>query len=131
MSDKKKILVVDDEEDIRVYFSRMLEENGYDAVVASDGHEAHEKVKEEKPDLISLDMSMPNKSGIRFYKEIRESEETKGIPVIVVTGITSMGKPEDFQKFIESRSQFPPPDGFIAKPVDQEEFLGLVGKLTQ
>ena len=74
-------------------------------------------------------MSMPEKSGIRFYKELRENDDTKSIPVIVVTGVTGFSGPEDFQKFIESRKQFPPPEGFVAKPIEHEELIGKVKEL--
>jgi len=67
MSDKKKILVVDDEEDQRTFMCTLLEDNGYETICAIDGEEGMDKVKEDKPDLITLDISMDNQSGIDFY----------------------------------------------------------------
>jgi CheY-like chemotaxis protein len=67
---------------------------------------------------------MPETSGVRFYRELRDKEEWKSIPVIMITGVS-----EDFQSFISSRKQVPPPDGYLAKPVKEEDLLNLVKKL--
>ena len=126
----KKILIIDDEKSIRTYLETLLQDNGYETVTANDGIEGMEKVNSEKPDLVALDISMPEQSGVRCYRDIKENSETTSLPVIIVTGVTGWGgKPEEFQKFISSRKQIPPPDGFIAKPIDQEEFLAAVAKV--
>ena len=124
MADKKKILVIDDEPDVRTFFTTLLEDAGHETVVAENGQEALEKVKDQRPDLITLDISMPETSGVRFYRDMKESEEYKGIPVIIITGIST-----DFGKFISTRRQVPPPEGYLSKPIDQEEFLEMVAKL--
>ena len=119
----KTIMVVDDEPDIVTYLTTVLEDNGYKTVSASDGVEAMEKVKANCPDLICLDISMPEKSGVRMYRELRESPEYKDLPVIVVTGLS-----QDFEKFISTRKQVPPPNDYVAKPIEKEEFLEKVKK---
>lgn len=124
MADKKKILVIDDEPDVRTFFTTLLEDAGYETVVAENGQEALEKVENQRPDLITLDISMPETSGVRFYRDMKENEGYKGIPVIIITGIS-----EDFEKFISTRRQVPSPEGYLAKPIDQEEFLETVAKL--
>jgi len=125
MSDEKKtVLVIDDEPDTVVYISSLLEDNGYNTVTASDGGQGLDKVKEGAPDLITLDITMPEKGGVRFYRDMRESEEWKGIPVIIITGVS-----RDFEKFISTRRQVPPPDGYLAKPIDQDELIKLVKQL--
>ena len=122
MTDEKKtILVIDDEPDTVVYISSLLEDNGYATVSAKDGAEAFEKAKNGKPDLVTLDITMPETSGVRFYRDIKESEDLKDIPIIIITGIS-----KDFEKFISTRSQVPPPEGYLSKPIDQEELLKLV-----
>jgi CheY-like chemotaxis protein len=127
---RKKILVVDDEANVVTYLETLLQDNGYDTESAGDGSEGMEKVLKEKPDLITLDISMPEKSGVRFYREIKANPELAGVPVVIVTGVTGYGgKPEDFQKFISSRKHVPPPDGFIAKPIDRDELLEVVRNL--
>jgi CheY-like chemotaxis protein len=123
--EKKTVLVIDDEPDTVVYISSLLEDNGYATIAAKDGAEALEKVKGGRPDLITLDITMPEKSGVRFYRDIKESEEWKDIPIIIITGIS-----KDFEKFISTRRQVPPPEGYLSKPIDQEELLKLAKDLT-
>jgi CheY-like chemotaxis protein len=124
MAGPKCILIVDDEQDIRTYLSTLLEDQGYETIQAKDGGEAMQKMREASPDLITLDISMPEKSGIRFYREIRMDERWKHIPVIVVTGVS-----EDMKTFISSRHQVPAPEGFVSKPIDQKEILDFVRSL--
>lgn len=123
MANKKKILIVDDEQDIRTYLSTLLEDNGYDTLLAKDGEEALRQVEVSLPDLITLDISMPEKSGIKFYRDMKAEERWKHIPIIIITGIS-----EDFKKFISTRQQVPPPEGYLSKPIDKEEILRLVRK---
>lgn len=125
MASRKKILIVDDEEDIRLYLSTLLGDRGYETVLAKDGEEAWKQVEGNSPDLITLDISMPEKSGIKFYREMKADDRWKKIPVIIVTGVS-----EDMRKFLSSRHQVPPPEGYLAKPINQEEILSLITKLT-
>ncbi len=125
MAERKRILIVDDEEDILMYLSTLLQDHGYETRMAKDGVEAWKKVEEAAPDLITLDISMPEKSGIRFYRDLKTNDRLKGIPIIIVTGVS-----DDFKKFISSRHQVPAPEGFISKPIDREEILKTVERLT-
>ena len=68
---------------------------------------------------------MPEKSGVRFYRDLRENEALKHIPVIMVTGISN-----DFEKFISSRKQVPPPEGYMSKPIDRDKILKMIEELT-
>jgi len=85
--------------------------------------ETTKKVKIRKPDAIILDIVMPEKTGVRFYREIRKNPETVNIPVIIITGLES-----EFQNFISHRLTAPPPDGYIAKPFSQEDLLAVLQK---
>ena len=126
----KKILIIDDEDDIQEYLSTLFQDNGYETLTAHDGAEALNLTREEKPDLVTLDITMPEKSGVRYYREVKGDKELESIPVIIVTGVTGWGQdPEGFQKFISSRKQVPPPEGFMAKPIDREVLLTMVKKL--
>ena len=119
--ERKTILIVEDEPDTVTYLSTLLEDAGYSTVAAGDGNQALERVKAGRPDLITLDITMPNKSGVRFYRDMKESDEWKSIPIIIVTGISS-----DFEKFISTRRQVPPPEGYLSKPIDKEQMLALI-----
>ena len=126
----KKILVIDDEADTVIYMETLLQDNGYDTVSASNGQEGLEKVKSESPDLVVLDVSMPEKSGMRFFKEIKADEDSKSIPVVFVTGVTGYARDKDaLRKFIGSRSSIPDPEGFFSKPIEREEFLKKIEEL--
>jgi CheY-like chemotaxis protein len=130
MSEKKMILILDDEPHVVTYLSTLLEDHGYETEAAFNGIEGMQKIKEKKPDLITLDITMPEQSGIRFYRELRDNPEWVSIPVIVVTAVTGYGgDPEPFEKFLSTRKQIPPPEGFLSKPIDQKEFMDLVNQL--
>lgn len=124
-SHKKKVLIIDDEPDTCTYFSSLLEDNDYEIEIAYDGEEGFAKLRAAIPDLITLDISMPEKSGVKFYREIKENDRWKNIPVIIITGVS-----DDFRQFISSRRQVPPPEGYISKPIDPEGFLKLVDELA-
>jgi CheY-like chemotaxis protein len=126
MPTTKTILIIDDEPDTQTYFSTLLQDNGFNTVVAENGEEGLKKVRAAKPDLITLDISMPETSGVRCYRELRENDEWKSIPVIMITGVS-----EDFRGFISSRKQVPPPDGYLSKPVEEEQLLKMVRDLIQ
>lgn len=127
---KKTILIVDDEPSVITYLEALLEDNGYATVSASDGEEGLEKARSERPDLVTLDITMPKKSGVGMYRALREDEELKAIPIVIVTAVTGYaGKPEEFEKFLSTRRKVAPPDGFVAKPIVQEELISIVEKL--
>jgi CheY-like chemotaxis protein len=123
--DAKHVLVVDDDPDAREYLITVLEDNGFTATTANDGTEAIAALEASVPDLVSLDISMPEKSGVAVYRKLKEDERFKSVPVIIITGIS-----EEFERFISSRRQVPPPEGYIAKPVDADQFLRKVRELT-
>jgi len=123
--EKKTVLIVDDDSDIRVYLSTFLEDNGYATVTACDGAEAWTQVEAKSPDLVTLDITMPEKSGVRFYRDMKEDAQRKDIPIIIVTGVTG-----NFEQFISTRKQVPPPDGFVQKPIDRDKVLELVKSLA-
>ena len=125
MTDKKTVLVVDDEPDTVAFLTTLLEDNGFATVAAGDGAQARAILEDLRPDLISLDITMPEKSGVRFYREVRDHEDLKALPIIIVTGISS-----EFEQFISSRKQVPPPDGYGPKPSDKERFIQLATELT-
>ena len=127
---KRKILVVDDEKDVCTYLARLFQEDGFAVSCAANGDEALQAVEKESPDLITLDLSMPETTGVKFYRTIKSRPGLSAIPVVFVTGVTGPGGPRDTEKFYSTRTQVPPPDGFVAKPIDPEEMLALVKKLT-
>lgn len=121
--ENKKVLVIDDEPDILTYITSLLKNNGYIPVTAANGLAGMEKAQAEKPDLITLDLLMPERTGIKLYRELKKNEELKNIPVIMVTGIASQAHHfADFKKFIYER-KIPGPEGYVEKPFDPDELL--------
>lgn len=125
MSAKKKILIVDDEKDVRTYLVSLFEDAGYETLEASNGREAVERARSGEPDLITLDMTMPEESGVKAYRELKErNPELAHIPVVVITAIG-----DEMGRFLKTRKQVPEPEGFMAKPIDQEKLLKMVAEL--
>ena len=123
----KRILILDDEPDIITYFEILLNDHGYQTVSARDGIEGLAKARTEQPDLITLDISMPKKSGVRFYRELKTDPDLKGIPVVVVTAVTDdAGDPYAFKEFIGGSDDVPAPEGYVPKPVERDEFLAVI-----
>ena len=126
----KKVLIVDDEPNVVSYLEMLLQDSGYDTVTAGDGSAALDMVRKEKPDLVSLDISMPKASGTRFYKEVKTDPDLASIPVVIVTAVTGYaGDPYGYEKFLSHRSLVAPPEGFFPKPIDRDEFLAKVEEL--
>jgi len=112
----KKILIVDDDADIRAYLEALFTENGYEVVVAFDGHEGFQVLKDTNPDLVTLDLQMPNETGAKFYRKKHKDEELDRIPVIVISGLSgrhlAVGEPA----------------AVFEKPIDEEKLLEAVRK---
>ena len=124
MSEKKKILVVEDEQDVLTYLTALFKDNGYDTVTAVDGVEAFERARTEKPDLISLDIAIPDQSGLRTYRQYKKDDELRDIPVIIITALG-----DSIRSFLKRLGGFPEPEGFMAKPIDKEKLLKMVADL--
>jgi len=119
-----RILIVDDDPDVRTYLSTFLGDSGYDTCVAEDGELGLQKAIECKPDLITLDIIMPNQTGVKMYRTMRADETLKDIPIIIVSGVTRYK-----ELFARSHKTLPKPDGFLEKPVDRDTLLASIQKL--
>lgn len=127
---KKKVLVVDDELDMRTYLSTLLETNDYEAVVATNGQEGMQKVKDKKPDLVILDILMPKESGVKMYRELKTDDNLKNIPVLVLSAISKKTFTHSQKTLDEFKGKsVPEPEAYIEKPPDSDELLEIIGKL--
>lgn len=120
----KKILIVDDEPDVVTYLKAFFEDNGFVVEQASNGKEAFDKALSEKPDLITLDITMPEESGVRAFKDLQANDATKNIPVVIITGVSL-----EFKRFISNRKQLDPPVAYFEKPIDRDEVLAKVKEI--
>ena len=124
MNAKKKILIVDDEQDVLAYFEAVFQDSGYDTVLAKDGIEGYELAKSEKPDLIALDITMPGQSGIKTYYQFKKHPALKEIPVIIITATD-----ESYKNLLNELNGLSTPEVFLSKPIDPEELLKVVADL--
>lgn len=111
---QKKIMIIDDDPVIIKYLERLFKNNGYNTCTATDGSEGIDVLKQEKPDLITLDLEMPNEWGPRFYRNLSKEQEFKNLPVIVISGLS--GNRYAIHKAVAS----------LTKPFDEKELLSIV-----
>ena len=114
----KKILVVDDDPDLVETTSMILKSKQYDVVVAYDGVEGLEKAKKEKPDLIVLDVMMPEKDGYTLCKELKADTALNAIPVLLLTAVVSYISTTRFSHQMGMETEA---DDYMDKPVDPNE----------
>jgi CheY-like chemotaxis protein len=117
----KKILIIDDEKDMRVYLGALFKKAGYDVQTAENGEEGLRAAAAAPPDLITLDVLMPKKSGLRAYKDLRTNPVTREIPIIILTGLAQQ---QDF--FGDELGALSRPDAICEKPIVREDFLDTV-----
>jgi len=108
------ILVVDDEADVRKFLTAVLEKHGYRVVAAEDGKRAFDAVENERPDLIVLDLQMPEQTGTDFYRRLLKHDALRDIPIIVVSGLAG--------RHLAVSSPF----AVFDKPIDPDEFAATV-----
>ena len=124
---RKKILAIDDEVDTLTFYSELLDDYNFTSVTAENGVEGLRKAREEKPDLILLDIMMPKKSGMKTFKELRNDHQLCNIPVIIITGIS---KEVDYKSLLNRPStQKMPPEGHLIKPLTAEDLIEEITKV--
>lgn len=144
----KKVLVVDDDENTVKFLTAALEENGYDVMPAYNGKDGLEKIQNDRPDLVLLDVMMPKKTGFVLFKQLRRDEQYKDLPVIMLTGVAEVLEDLDAQSGDTEESPYDSlreamrksiremrdeglvkPDMFIDKPIDPELVVAKVKEL--
>jgi CheY-like chemotaxis protein len=123
MSDKELILVVDDDPDLVDMIGAKLEANNFRTAKAYDGNEAWEKIRQEKPALVILDVMMPNKDGYETCEEIKKDPNYKDIAVVLLTAVVD-NLPTTTYTHHSGRTT--PADDFIPKPIDLDKLMGIV-----
>ena len=122
----KRILIVDDDENLRSVLEALLEPKGYEIMQAGDGDEGLQKIKKRPPDIIILDGMMPKKSGFQLAYELKNHSEYERIPIIMLTGVDkASGKTGQYWR-AKSRA-----DLYVAKPFDYMELVNMVEKMLK
>ena len=118
MEAKKKVLVIDDENDILLIIKSALHEEGYEVVTANNGYDGLALAEDASPDLIILDIMMPEMDGFEVLQQLKENEKTAQIPVVILTGLSSKDKiREALNKGI---------DYYIVKPFEYQDLVSKV-----
>jgi len=127
---KKKILIVDDEMDMRIFMSTLFETSGYKPVATRDGKDGIRKAKELMPDLIILDVMMPGEGGVQMYRQLKTDKTLKDIPVIMLSAVAKKTFIHYLKMLnIQLNNSIPYPDAYMEKPPEAEELLKITGKL--
>ena len=123
----KKILIVDDELDVRTFLSTLLETSGFKPITATDGKEGMEVARKKKPAAVILDVMMPNESGIGMYRELKSDPELKDIPVIMVSALSRKTFFHSQKVLDEYKGEkIAEPAAYIEKPPEPDEILEAV-----
>jgi CheY-like chemotaxis protein len=128
---ERKVLVVDDEPDVRNFLATCIEDAGFTVETAIDGVDALEKIKAGKPDLMTLDMVMPRHSGIKLMRKLRQNEEWADIPVIVITAHAQDEFGSEDAKRFEGFAAHHRPKFFLEKPVTPATLVKAIGEILE
>ena len=124
----KRVLVIDDEPDITTYYGTLLKDNGWEVAIANSGDDGLALAAENVPDVIMLDVMMPDRGGLSTLVALRKGEATAKVPVVLVTGIQETLN-RDFESYLERFKHYNP-DAYIEKPIDPESLLAKLNELT-
>lgn len=130
LASEKTLLIVDDEPDVRNFISACAEDAGFNVFTAVDGEDALVKVQSVNPDLMTLDMVMPKKSGYKVLKELRAMEKYADLPVIVITAHANdeLGN-EDMKKMYTTLSGKNAPKITLEKPITPEKLIKAIADI--
>ena len=128
MTDKQLILVVDDDPDLVESVSMKLESASYRVAKAYDGIEAMDRIKEERPVLIILDVMMPRKNGYELCDELKKSDEYKDIIVVLLTAVADAVTSTKYTH-MEGKSTLA--DDYIPKPIELDRLMEIVKEQLQ
>jgi len=127
---KKKVLIVDDELDVRIYVATLFETSGYEPVAARNGKEGLAKARQMAPDLIILDVMMPAAGGVNMLRELKSDEALKHIPVIMLTGVGQASFDHCLKMLdVQRGGPIAHPDAYMQKPLDHEKLLAAAEKI--
>mgnify|MGYP001822368675 FL=1 len=127
---KKTVLIVEDELDMRILISTLLETSGYEPIMTRDGTEGMLKAKDVRPDLIILDVMMPGEGGVQMYRQLKTDKTLCDIPVIMLSAVTR----KTFAHYLNMvnarlKDAIPDPDAYIEKPPEAEDLLKMTTSL--
>ncbi len=117
-----RVLAVDDTRALRVMLADCLKKGGHEVVVAADGVEALEKLREHRPDIVITDLNMPRMNGLDFIEAARKEEVGRALPMLLLTTETAQS--------LKDRAKAVKATGWLTKPFDPNQILSLVDQLA-
>jgi len=124
-----RILIVDDEPDVATYLAAVLRANGFEPETADSVEAGLRLVRTVHPEVVCLDIMMPEELGISLYTRMRQDATLRDIPVVIITGAAPNGQ-FDFRAYVSDES-IPEPDEFLEKPVAVDEFIAIIKRLVK
>ncbi len=129
---ENNILVVEDDLHMRIFITTVLETNGYNATATKDGKEGIQKAREAPPDLIILDVMMPEEGGVSMYRQLKADNKLKNIPVVMLSGVESETFAYSLKMMnIGLEDPLPEPEAYVEKPPKAEELLKIIERLLE
>mgnify|MGYP000580859048 CR=1 FL=1 len=129
---EKTVLVVDDEPDVRDFIATCLEDAGFQVKTAVDGVDALEKIEASIPDLMTLDMVMPRRSGLSLMRKLRKNDKWKEIPVIVITAhAQDEFASEDVKELLVAFEAKQQPRHIMEKPITPPKLIDAVSEILE
>jgi CheY-like chemotaxis protein len=126
-----KILIVDDERDIVDYLSVALEDAGFAVAGLTATEGALERIRAERPDVVLLDVMMPGRTGLSLYRAMRDSEATRAIPVVIISGYARNDGFSGTGPGETAPERLPAPDGYLEKPITVPTLLATIRRLLE
>jgi CheY-like chemotaxis protein len=126
----KAVLVVEDDLYMRAFIRVLLETAGYAAIITQNGREGLQRARESSPDLIILDLMMPEEGGIPMYRELKMNDRLKDIPVVVLSGVENNTFSHSLRMLnLGQEDPIPGPEAYIEKPPSPEELLETIERI--
>ena len=127
---KKKILFVDDELDMRIFLSTVLKTEGYEAVAARNALEGIKKARDACPDLIIMDVMMPQAGGVTLFQELKKDAQLSHVPVIMLSGVSEKAFSHHLKMLnVRLDDSLPPPDAYMEKPLEPARLVATIERL--
>jgi CheY-like chemotaxis protein len=125
-----KIAIIDDEPDIVTYLTSALQDNGFEVCSAGSATEGFDLIRSQRPDLVCLDVLMPEETGFSLYRRLREDASLMKMRVVIISGLNLK---QEMPRILSGRNGDAaalPPDGYIEKPIDLPLFIETIQRLT-
>ncbi len=126
--ESRTALIIDDDPDVTTYHGTLLEDHGWKVLISNSPNDGIAMAKAEKPDVILLDVMMPERGGLSTLIALRKDKNLSSVKVVLITGIQETLKGANFENFLDRFKHYNP-DGYIEKPVDPDNLLKTLDDL--